>query len=153
MISGSSAFSKSSLNIRKFTVHAMLKPGLENFELYFTSLWDECNCVVIWTFFGISHLWDRNENWPSPVLWSFAAFSKFAVILSASLSQHHLLGFEIVQLFNFFFFFCHFLCFLYLDVYFFPQVRKFSAIIFFWGGGGAFFPSKSAHMPNKKPYF
>ena len=52
---------------------------------------------------------------------------------------------------RFFFFFCHFLCFLYLDVYFFPQVRKFSAIIFL--GGGAFFPGKSAHMPNKKPYF
>ena len=33
-ISGSSAFSKSSLNIWKFTVHVLLKPGLENFELY-----------------------------------------------------------------------------------------------------------------------
>ena len=37
LISGSSAFSKSSLNIRKFTVHVSLKPGLENFEHYFTS--------------------------------------------------------------------------------------------------------------------
>ena len=37
LISGSSAFSKSSLNIRKFTVHILLKPGLENFEHYFTS--------------------------------------------------------------------------------------------------------------------
>src|SRR5574337_833183 len=36
LISGSSAFSKTSLNIRKFTVHVLLKPGLENFELYFT---------------------------------------------------------------------------------------------------------------------
>ena len=36
LISGSSAFSKSSLNIRKFTVHVLLKPGLENFEHYFT---------------------------------------------------------------------------------------------------------------------
>ena len=35
LISGSSAFSKSSLNIRKFSVHVMLKPGLENFEHYF----------------------------------------------------------------------------------------------------------------------
>ena len=47
LISGSSAFSKPSLNIWKFTVHIMLKPGLENFELYFTSMSDECNCVVV----------------------------------------------------------------------------------------------------------
>ena len=38
LISGSSAFSKSSLNIRKFMVHILLKPGLENFEHYFTSV-------------------------------------------------------------------------------------------------------------------
>ena len=37
LISGSSAFSKTSLNIRKFTVRILLKPGLENFECYFTS--------------------------------------------------------------------------------------------------------------------
>ena len=38
LISGSSAFSKTSLNIRKFTVHVLLKPGLENFEHHFTSM-------------------------------------------------------------------------------------------------------------------
>ena len=38
LISGSSAFSKTSLDIRKFTVHVLLKPGLENFEHYFTSM-------------------------------------------------------------------------------------------------------------------
>ena len=38
LISGSSAFSKSSLNIWKFSVHVLLKPGLENFEHYFTSM-------------------------------------------------------------------------------------------------------------------
>ena len=47
LISGSSAFSKSSLNIWKFMVHVLLKPGLENFEHYFASLSDECNCVVV----------------------------------------------------------------------------------------------------------
>ena len=47
LISGSSAFSKTSLNIWKFTVHVLLKPGLENFEHYFTSIRDECNCVVV----------------------------------------------------------------------------------------------------------
>ena len=40
----------------------LLKPDLENFENYFTSMWDECNCVVVWTFFGIDFLWDWNEN-------------------------------------------------------------------------------------------
>ena len=38
LLSGSSAFSKTSLNIRKFTVHVLLRPGLENFEHYFTSM-------------------------------------------------------------------------------------------------------------------
>ena len=38
LISGSSAFSKTSLNIWKFTVHVLLKPGLENFEHYFSSM-------------------------------------------------------------------------------------------------------------------
>ena len=54
LISHSSAFSKTSLNIRKFTVHILLKPGLENFEHYFTSVWDECNCAAVWAFFGIA---------------------------------------------------------------------------------------------------
>ena len=69
LISGSSAFSKTSLSIWKFMVHILLKPGLENFEHYFTSLWDECNCAVVWAFFGIAFLWDWNENWHFPVLW------------------------------------------------------------------------------------
>ena len=56
--SGSSAFSKSSLSIWKFMVHVLLKPGLENFEHYFASTWDECNCVVVWAFFGTAFLWD-----------------------------------------------------------------------------------------------
>ena len=47
LISGSSVFSKYSLNIWKFSVHILLKPGLGNFEYYFTSMKDECNCVVV----------------------------------------------------------------------------------------------------------
>ena len=58
MISGSSVFSKSSLNIWKFMVHILLKPGLENFEHYLARVWDACNSAVVWTFFGIALLWD-----------------------------------------------------------------------------------------------
>ena len=65
---------KSSLNIWKFAVHVLLKPGLENFEHYFTSMWDECSCVVVWAFFCIAFLWDWNENWPFPVLWPLLSF-------------------------------------------------------------------------------
>ena len=68
LISGSSAFSKYSLNIWRFTVHLLLKSGLENFEHYFISMWNEHNCVVVWTFFGIALLCDWNENWHFPVL-------------------------------------------------------------------------------------
>ena len=74
LISGSSAFSKTSLNIWKFTVHVLLKPGLENFEHYFTSMWDECNCVIVWAFFGIAFLKDWKENWPFLVLWPLLSF-------------------------------------------------------------------------------
>ena len=63
LISGSSAFSKSSLNIWKFMVHVLLKPGLENFKHYFASMSDECNYVVgNLSIIGIAFLWDWNEN-------------------------------------------------------------------------------------------
>ena len=75
LISGSSAFSKSSLNIWKFMVHILLKPSLENFEHYFAIVWDECNCAVVWAFFITAFLWDWNENWPFPVLWPLLSFS------------------------------------------------------------------------------
>ena len=74
LISGSYAFSKTSLNIRKFTVCVLLKPGLENFGHYFASVWDKCNCAVVWTFFDIALLWDWNENWPFPALWPLLSF-------------------------------------------------------------------------------
>ena len=53
LIADSYAFSKSSLNIWKFSIHVLLKPGLENFEHYFANMWDECNCAVVSTFFDI----------------------------------------------------------------------------------------------------
>ena len=61
---------KSSLNIWNFTVHVLLRPGLENLDHYFASMGDECNCAVVWTFFGIAFLWD----WPFPVLWPLLSF-------------------------------------------------------------------------------
>ena len=64
LISASSAFSKSSLNTWKFMVQVLLKPGWENFVHNFAHVWDECNCVVVWAFFGVAFLWDWNENWP-----------------------------------------------------------------------------------------
>ena len=74
LVSVSSAFLKTSLNIRKFMVHILLKPGLQNFEHYLTSMWDECNCAVVWAFFGIAFLWDWNENGPFPVPWPLLSF-------------------------------------------------------------------------------
>ena len=48
LISGSSAFSKTSLNIRKFTVHVLLKPGLENLSITLLACeMNECNCAVV----------------------------------------------------------------------------------------------------------
>ena len=62
LISGSSANSKSSLIMWKYLDHILLKPGLENFEHYFASVWDECNCAVVWSFFGIAFHRDWNKN-------------------------------------------------------------------------------------------
>ena len=149
LISGSSAFSKSSFYIWNFSVHLLLKPSLKDFEHYLASmgktegkrrgwqkmkwldalvgwhhwfnghkfeqtpgdsegqgslaccsLWgfkevntteqlnnnkgSECNCAVVWTFFGIAFLRDWNENWPFPVLWPLLSFPN----LLASWVQH-----------------------------------------------------------------
>ena len=74
LISGSSAFSKSSLNIWNFSVHILLKPSLQNVEHFFASVWDECNCAVVQTYFGIACLWHWNENWLLPGLWPLLSF-------------------------------------------------------------------------------
>ena len=62
LISGSSAFSKPSLCICKFSVHILLKPRLKDFEHNLTNMWSECNCTVVWTFLGIALLWDWSER-------------------------------------------------------------------------------------------
>ena len=73
LISGSSAFSKYSLDIWKFLVHTLLKPSLENFKHYFASVLDECNCAVVLTSLELP-IWDWNENGPFPVLWPPLSF-------------------------------------------------------------------------------
>ena len=78
LICGSSAFSKASLNNWKFTVHVLSKPVLENFEHYFASMWDECNCVVVehslaLLFFGIGMKTDLFQScghcWVLQICW------------------------------------------------------------------------------------
>ena len=64
LVSGSFAFSKSSLNIWKFSVHVLLKPSLEDFEHDLASMWNECNCVVVWPKMGRSWWRDLTECGP-----------------------------------------------------------------------------------------
>ena len=90
LISGS--FSKTSLNIWKFMVHVLLKAGLKNFRHYFTSVWDECNCVIVWAFFGIAFLWDWNETWPFPVLWPLLSFPN---LLACWVQHFHSIVFQV----------------------------------------------------------
>ena len=74
LISGSSAISKSSLNLWKFLVHILLKPGLENFEHYFAKCvrWEQLRDS--WKILLHCLFWDWNENWPFPVLWPLLSF-------------------------------------------------------------------------------
>ena len=102
LISGFSAFPKSRLNIWKFSVHILLKPSLENFEHYFASIWDEYNCVVIWTFFGTGMKTDHYQScghcWVLQICWhiecssltasSFRIWNRSAEIVSAPLALY-----------------------------------------------------------------
>ena len=84
LISGSSAFSKTSLNIWKFTVQVLLKPGLENFEHYFACVrWVQlCSSLSIpWHCLSLGLEWKLTFSSPAAT----AEFSKFAGILSAAL--------------------------------------------------------------------
>ena len=65
LISGSSAFSKTNLNMWKFMVYVLLKPGLENFKHFFTSVWDECIWAVVASLVAqkLKHLPVMRETW------------------------------------------------------------------------------------------
>ena len=57
-----------------FQMFKLVLESLANFKHCFTSMWDECNCAVVWAFLGIAFPWDWNENWPFPVLWPLLSF-------------------------------------------------------------------------------
>ena len=63
-----SGFSKSSLYIWKSSVHVLVKPSLEDFEHYFASMWNECDCAVVWTW--VNELWEIVRDRDSGVLQS-----------------------------------------------------------------------------------
>ena len=69
LIAGSSAFSKSSFKVWRFLVHVLLKPSLEDFDQNLISLWNEDNCMVVWTFFSIALLWDCGLCWIFQTCW------------------------------------------------------------------------------------
>ena len=79
LISGSSAFSKPSLYMWKFSIQSLLKPSLKNFEHNLTTTGNEHNQMIVWTFFGIALLWDWNENWPFLVPWSLLGFPNLLI--------------------------------------------------------------------------
>ena len=97
LISGSPAFPKANLYIWKFSVHEFLKPSLKDLEHYLVRMWNECNCVVVWTVFGIASFGIRMKTdlfqscghcWVFWVCW----------YIECSTLKHHLLGFEIGQM-------------------------------------------------------
>ena len=89
-MSGSSAFSKSSLNIWKFTVHVLLKPGLKKLSITLL-VCEMCGSLsIFWHCLSLGLEWKLTFS----SLVATAEFSKFAGILIAALSQHHVLGFE-----------------------------------------------------------
>ena len=70
----SSAFSKVQLGHLEVHGSCTVEAWLGELRYYFASMWDECNCSIVWTFFGIALLWDWNENWLFPVLWPLLSF-------------------------------------------------------------------------------
>jgi len=74
LISGASAFSKSSLNIWQFSAHYSWSLAWRILSITLLACEMSCNYTVVWTFFGTAFLWDWNENWPFPVLWPLLSF-------------------------------------------------------------------------------
>ena len=89
LISGSSAFSKSSSYTWRFLVHVLLKLSLENFEHLLTSMWNECNCAVVWTTIeiveSISSVQPFSCVWLFVTLWTAAHQASLSLTISWSL--------------------------------------------------------------------
>ena len=79
LISDSSGFSKSSFYIYKFSVHRLLKPSLKDFEHYLASMWNDCNCTIVWKAFGIALLWVWNEYWLFYTLYPLLSFPHLVI--------------------------------------------------------------------------
>ena len=83
-------------------VHILLKPDLENFEHYFTSVWDECNCAVVWAFFGIAFLFQScGHCWVFQISWhiecsTFTASSFRIWNSSTGIPSHPLASFVVM---------------------------------------------------------
>ena len=86
-ISGSSAFSKSILYILRFSIHVLLKPSLKDFEYKLASMWDECNYMVVWTFFGIALLLEW-RGVPLGLEWKLIFSSPVATAESSNLLRY-----------------------------------------------------------------
>ena len=74
LISGSSILSKCRLVHLEALRSCAVKTQVGEFWALLASVWDECNCAVVWAFLSIALLGDRSENWPFPVLWPLLSF-------------------------------------------------------------------------------
>ena len=122
LISGSSPFSKTSLNIWKFTVHILLKSGLENFKPYFTSMWDECNCAVVWVLSLLA--WNIHVNCTPTAIFDYEKTLKMAVFMKmveqkerrSSVSTDHGTTMPVLNCLSLYFFLFKLLLFAIIDV-------------------------------------
>ena len=80
----SSAFSKPSLYIWKFSVYVLLNPSLKDFEHNLARMWNEHSCTVVWRVVGFAFLWDWNENWPFLGLWPLPSFPNLLIDQNSS---------------------------------------------------------------------
>ena len=94
LISSSSSYSNSSLDIWKFLVHIMLKPSIQFFKHDLSSMGDECNCSVVSTFFGTILLGDWDEGWSFLILWPLQGLPDLLTYWMQHLDGIILYGFE-----------------------------------------------------------
>ena len=92
LTSGSSAFSKSSLNIWKFSVHILLKPGLENFEHYFASMWTSLVAQTVKHLSTMQETWVQSLGWEDPLEKEMATHS--STLAGKSHGQRSLVGYS-----------------------------------------------------------